>query len=66
MFLTVPVMPHSTNSVFLFFDIAGIENPEAGAHLYLSGIKAGTQELFYFDIPLEKALSNQPPAVSPK
>jgi hypothetical protein len=66
MFLTVPVMPHSTNSGFLFFDVAGIENPEAGAHLYLSGIKAGTQELFYFDIPLEKALSNQPSAVSPK
>jgi len=66
MFLTVPVMPHSTNSGFLFFDVAGIENAEAGAHLYLSGIKAGTQELFYFDIPLEKAVSNQPSAVSPK
>jgi hypothetical protein len=66
MFLTVPVMPHSTNSGFLFFDVAGIENPETGAHLYLSGIKAGTQELFYFDIPLEKALGNQPSAVSPK
>ena len=66
MFVTVPVMPHSTNSGFLFFDVAGIENPEAGAHLYLSGIKAGTQELFYFDIPLEKADSNQPSVVSPK
>jgi hypothetical protein len=66
MFVTVPVMPHSTNSGFLFFDVAGIENPEAGAHIYLSGIKAGTRELFYFDIPLERAVSNQPSAVSPK
>jgi len=66
MFITVPVMPHSTNSGFLFFDVTGIENPEAGAHLYISGIRAGTQELFYFDIPLEKALSTQPSAVSPK
>jgi len=66
MFLTVPVMPHTTNSGFLFFDIAGIEHPEAGAHLYLSGIKAGTQELFYFDIPLEKAANDQHSAVSPK
>jgi hypothetical protein len=66
MFVTVPVMPLSTNSGFLFFDVAGIESPEAGAHLYVSGIKAGTQELFYFDIPLEKVVSNQPSAVSPK
>ena len=66
MFITVPVMPHSTNSGFLFFDVAGIEHPESGAHLYLSGIKAGTQELFYFDIPLEKAVSDQPSAVSPR
>ena len=66
MFLPVPVTQHSTNSGFLFFDVAGIENPEAGAHLYLSGIKAGSKELFYFDIPLEKADSNQPSAVGPK
>ena len=51
-FSKVPVMPHSTNSGFLFFDVAGISAPEDGAHIYISGIKAGTQELFYFDIPL--------------
>jgi hypothetical protein len=52
MFQNVPVTPHSTNAGFLFFDVAGFEDPETGAHLYVSGIKAGTQELFYFDIPL--------------
>jgi hypothetical protein len=53
-FVAVPVTPNSTNSGFLFFDVSDIENPEAGAHLYVSGIRAGTKELFYFDIPLEK------------
>lgn len=48
-----PVDPHSLRSGFLFFDISGLEKPEAGAHLYLTGIKAGRKELFYFDIPLQ-------------
>ena len=63
MFGNVPVMPKSTNSGFLFFDVAGLNDPETGAHLYVSGIKAGTQELFYFDIPLPTASSpdQQPP-----
>jgi hypothetical protein len=54
MFVSVPVMPQSTNSGFLFFDIAGIQNPQGGAHVYISGIKAASKELFYFDIPLQK------------
>jgi hypothetical protein len=54
MFTTVPVTSHSTNSGFLFFDVIDIENPEAGAHVYISGIKARSKEIFYFDIPLEK------------
>lgn len=53
MFVSVPVTPHSTQSGYLFFDVAGIDDPENEAHLYISGIKAGSQELFYFDIPLE-------------
>jgi hypothetical protein len=57
MFLTVPVTAHSTNSGFLFFDVIDIENPEPGSHLYISGIKAATQEIFYFDIPLDKYLN---------
>jgi hypothetical protein len=53
MFVSVPVTPHSTNSGFLFFDVMDVENPAAGAHLYVSGIKAGSKEIFYFDISLE-------------
>jgi hypothetical protein len=37
--------------------------PQPGAHLYISGIKAGTKELFYFDIPMDKATDQVP---SPK
>ena len=53
-FVTVPVTPHSTNSGFLFFDVQDIDDPKAGAHIYVSGIKAGAQQLFYFDIPLDQ------------
>jgi hypothetical protein len=52
MFSTVPVTPHSTNSGFLFFDVLGVRDPEEQAHLYISGIRSGSKELFYFDIPL--------------
>lgn len=58
-FLTVPVTPHSTHSGYLFFDLMDTP-PEPGAHLYISGIKAGTQELFYFDIPMEKPPTDTP------
>jgi hypothetical protein len=54
LFVTVPVTPQSTNSGFLFFDVRDIDDPEAGAHLFISGIRSGTKELFYFDIPLGK------------
>ena len=57
MFLPVPVTPSSTNSGFLFFDVLDISNPEAGAHIYISGIKEATKEIFYFDIPLDKYLT---------
>jgi hypothetical protein len=53
-FLTVPVTPHATHSGYLFFDV--MDSPiEPGAHLQVSGIKAGSQELFYFDIPMDKS-----------
>lgn len=61
-FANVPVTPHSTNSGFLFFDVAGISDPEDGAHISISGIKAGTQELFYFDIPLPQESDRPPPS----
>jgi hypothetical protein len=59
-FLTVPVTPHSTHSGYLFFDMLE-ETPEPGARLYISGIKAGTKDLFYFEIPMDKPLSSTPP-----
>ena len=61
-FAAVPVTPHSTHAGYLFFDMQG-EPPEPGAHLYVSGIKAGTKELFYFDIPMDKPTTDPP---SPK
>ena len=54
-FLSVPVTPHATHSGYLFFDVMDMSFPQPGAHLYISGIKAGSQELFYFDIPMDKA-----------
>src|SRR5260370_14217908 len=64
-FLTVPVSPHSTSSGFLFFDVRDIENPEAGAHIYLSGIRSGTKKLFYFYCPLEKNPGHTPSKEKP-
>lgn len=52
------VAPHSTARGFLFFDIAGISNPLAGANFYLMGVRdAKGNELMYFEIPMEKYLS---------
>jgi hypothetical protein len=57
------VEPHSTQAGFLFFDVEGISTPLAGAHFFLTGIRnAKGDELFYFDIPLEKYLSAPQPA----
>lgn len=55
------VEPHSTQSGFLFFDVEGLSNPLAGAHLYLTGLRnAKGDELMYFEIPMEKYLSVPP------
>ena len=52
------VEPHSTARGFLFFDVAGISNPLAGANFYLMGVRdAKDNELMYFEIPMEKYLS---------
>jgi hypothetical protein len=60
-FLARAVEPHSTKAGFMTFDIRGIDNPLAGAHLVLTGIRRtdGT-ELFYFEIPMEKYLGYKP------
>jgi hypothetical protein len=58
------VEPHSTVRGFLFFDIADISNPLAGASFYLMGVrddKGG--ELMYFEVPLEKYLTAPQPKV---
>jgi hypothetical protein len=56
------VEPHSTQSGFMFFDVAGIDTPLAGAHFYLTGVRdsRGT-ELMYFEVPLEKYLGTPSP-----
>ena len=52
------VEPHSTARGFLFFDIADISNPLAGANFYLMGVRdVNGNELMYFEIPMEKYLS---------
>ena len=52
------VEPHSAARGFLFFDIADISNPLAGASFYLQGVHdAKGNELMYFEIPMEKYLS---------
>ncbi len=60
-FLARAVEPHTTQAGFLYFDVEGISNPLAGAHLYVTGLRdAGGQELMYFEIPLEKYLGYRP------
>ncbi len=47
------VPPHVTESGFLFFDVESIQQPVAGAHLYLTGVlDSRGNELMYFEIPL--------------
>ena|SRR5882672_48758 len=56
------VEPHSTQAGFLFFDIAGIENPLPGAHFFLTGLRNSKgEDLYYFEIALEKYLSAPQP-----
>jgi hypothetical protein len=55
-FQKVPITAHSTNSGYMFFDVID-ERGTLGGHLEISGIKAGTKELFYFDIPMDKAVN---------
>jgi hypothetical protein len=60
-FAAKAVEPHATQAGFLFFDVEGIDNPLAGAHLYVSGLRNSQgQELIFFDIPLEKYLEQAP------
>ena len=52
------VEPHATQSGFLYFDVGGISEPLAGAHIDVTRITdAKGNELMYFEIPMEKYLS---------
>lgn len=56
------VEPHGTQSGFMFFDVSGISTPLAGARFYLTGLQdAKGNDLMYFEIPLEKYLSEPSP-----
>jgi hypothetical protein len=60
-FMARAVEPKATRSGFLFFNVQGIRNPMAGANLVITGLAdSNGNELFYFEIPLEKYLSYQP------
>jgi hypothetical protein len=64
-FVARAVEPHSTQAGFMFFDVAGIDAPLAGAHFYLTGVRDSKgNELMYFEVPLEKYLGT-PASTSP-
>jgi hypothetical protein len=61
MFKVKAVEPHATRAGFMFFDVSGLENPLAGAALYITGVRDNNgHDLMYFEIPMEKYLSAQP------
>ena len=68
-FRAAAVEAHTTKAGFLFFDIEGIREPLAGAHVYISGVKGDKgEELFYFDIPISPSYGapegrSDPPAL---
>jgi hypothetical protein len=54
-FAAKAVEPHATQSGFFFFDVQGINEPLAGAHLYVTGVDdAKGTELMYFEIVMAK------------
>jgi hypothetical protein len=52
-FVAEAVEPHSTRSGFLFFDVEAVQQPVAGGHIYLTGVRdSNGNDLMYFEIPL--------------
>jgi len=52
------VEPHSTQSGFLFFDVAGLNSPLRNATIDISGLSdAKGNELLFFEIPMDKYLN---------
>jgi len=61
LFKAKAVEPHGTQAGFMFFDVTDLENPLAGATLYITGVRDnGGNELMYFEVPMEKYLSASP------
>jgi len=61
MFKAKAVEAHSTQAGFVFFDVEGLSNPLAGAHMFVSDLRtADGKDLWYFEIPMEKYLSYRP------
>lgn len=55
MFKAEAVEPHNTQAGFLFFDVSGVQQPLIGSRILFTGLRnVRGQELFYFDIPLQK------------
>jgi hypothetical protein len=55
------VEPHSTRGGFLFFDVARLTDPLAGASLTVSGLKdSNGKDLFFFEVPMDKYLNDAP------
>jgi len=60
------VEPRSTVAGFVFFDVRDLEQPLAGGHIYLTGIRdEHGQELMFFEIATEKYLTYRPAAPAP-
>jgi hypothetical protein len=52
---------HGTQYGFVFFDVGDLNNPLAGARMFVSGVRTGVgQELWFFEIPMEKYLTARP------
>jgi hypothetical protein len=61
-FAAMAVEPHTTQAGFLFFDISGISESLAGAHLYLTGVRdASGKEMMYFEISMDDYLNPPKP-----
>ena len=56
-FAAKAVEPHTTQSGFLFFDIADLNSPLRGANVDITGVRdARGNELMFFEIPMDKYL----------
>ena len=56
-FAAKAVEPHTTQSGFLFFDIADLNSPLRGANIDITGVRdARGNELMFFEIPMDKYL----------